>query len=88
MTGVQTCALPISVAALKKYTASEKAVEATQESFRYSEQRFNVGLVTPVEYNASKTQLLNSQSDLLQSKYEYVFKIKVLDFYQGIPIKL
>jgi outer membrane protein len=53
-----------------------------------SEQRFNVGLVTPVEYNASKTQLLNSQSDLLQSKYEYVFKIKVLDFYQGLPIKL
>jgi outer membrane protein len=77
-----------AVAALKKYAASEKAVEATQESFRYSEQRFNVGLVTPVEYNASKTQLLNSQSDLLQSKYEYVFKIKVLDFYQGIPIKL
>lgn len=77
-----------AIAALKKYAASEKAVEATQESFRYSEQRFNVGLVTPVEYNASKTQLLNSQSDLLQSKYEYVFKIKVLDFYQGIPIKL
>jgi outer membrane protein len=75
-------------AALKKYYASEKAVEATQESFRYSEQRFNVGLVTPVEYNAAKTQLLNAQSELLQSKYEYVFKIKVLDFYQGLPIKL
>jgi outer membrane protein len=75
-------------AALKKYYASQKAVESTSESFRYAEQRFNVGLVTPVEYNASKTQLLNSQSDLLQSKYEFVFKIKVLEFYQGIPIKL
>ena len=59
-----------------------------QESFRYTEQKFNVGLVTPVDYNASKTQLLKAQSDLAQSKYEYIFKTKVLDFYRGIPLSL
>ncbi|HOK25315.1 MAG TPA: TolC family protein [Bacteroidales bacterium] len=75
-------------AALKKYTASIKAVQSAEESFRYSEQRFNVGLVTPVDYNAAKTQLLRAQSELAQSKYEFVFKIKVLDFYKGIPITL
>jgi outer membrane protein len=77
-----------AVAALKKFNASKKAVTYSEESFRYSEQKFNVGLVTPVDYNAAKTQLLKAQSDLAQSKYEYIFKTKVLDFYKGIPINL
>jgi outer membrane protein len=47
-----------------------------------------VGLVTSVDYNASKNQLLKAQSDLAQSKYEYIFKTKVLDFYRGIPLSL
>ena len=75
-------------AALKKFAASQKAVTAMEESFRYSEQRFEVGLVTPVDYNTSKNQLLKSQSDLAQAKYEYIFKTKVLDFYRGIPLTL
>jgi outer membrane protein len=75
-------------ASLKSYTASLKAVESMQESFRYTEQRFNVGMVTPVEYNTAKAQLLNAESELAQSKYEYIFKIKVLDFYKGLPLVL
>jgi outer membrane protein len=77
-----------AVAALKKHIASKKAVTSMEESFRYTEQKFNVGLVTPVDYNAAKTQLLKAQSDLAQSKYEYIFKTKVLDFYKGIPLNL
>ncbi|MBG0860301.1 MAG: TolC family protein [Bacteroidales bacterium] len=77
-----------AVAALKKYSASMKAVRSTEESFRYTEQKFNVGMVTPVDYNAAKTQLLNAQSDLAQSKYEFIFKTKVLDFYKGISLNL
>lgn len=75
-------------ASLKSYYASLKAVESMEESFRYTEQKFNVGMVTPVEYNAAKSQLLNAQSDLAQTKYEYIFKTKVLDFYRGIPLSL
>lgn len=77
-----------AVAALKKYNATIKAVTSMEESFRYTEQKFNVGMITPVDYNAAKTQLLNTQSDMAQSKYEFIFKIKVLDFYKGIPLKL
>jgi len=76
------------VAALKKYSASMKAVTSMEESFRYTEQKFNQGMVTPVDYNAAKTQLLNAQSDMSQAKYEYVFKTKVLDFYKGLPLSL
>src|SRR5665648_19939 len=63
-----------AVAALKKYNVSIKAVASTEESFRYTEQKFNIGMVTPVDYNAAKTQLLNAQSDMSQAKYEYIFK--------------
>ena len=77
-----------AVAALKKYDSSVKAVESMQESFRYSEQKFDVGMVTSVEYNSAKSSLLNAQSQLAQAKYEYVFKTKVLDFYKGLPLSL
>ena len=77
-----------AVAALKKYTASKKAVVSMEESFRYTEQKFNVGMVTPVDYNAAKTQLLNAESDMSQAKYEFIFKTKVLDFYKGLPLTL
>ena len=74
--------------ALKKYNASQKAVASMEEAFRYAEQKLGVGMVTAVEYNQSKTQLLNAQSEMAQAKYEYVFKTKVLDFYKGIPLTL
>jgi outer membrane protein len=74
--------------ALKRYYSSQKAVSSMEEAFRYAEQKLNVGLVTAVDYNQSKTQLLNAQSEMAQAKYEYVFKTKVLDFYKGIPLTL
>jgi outer membrane protein len=75
-------------ASLKKYASSIKAVESIEESFRYNEQKFSVGMITPVDYNLAKTQLLNAQSDMAQAKYEFIFKTKVLDFYKGIPLTL
>jgi outer membrane protein len=77
-----------AVAALNKYKSSLKAVSSSEESFRYTEQKFNVGMITPVDFNVSKTQLLNAQSSMSQAKYEFIFKTKVLDFYKGVPINL
>ena len=74
-------------ASLKKYTSTQKALEATQESFKYTEQKFNVGMVNTTDYNTAKNKLITTQSQLLQAKYEFVFKTKVLDFYQGKPLK-
>ncbi|MGC9471604.1 MAG: TolC family protein [Bacteroidales bacterium] len=77
-----------ALAALKKYNASLKTLSSMQESFRYTEQKFNVGLVTSVEYNTAKNQLTRTESDLLQAKYEYIFQLKVLEFYTGEPLEL
>lgn len=73
---------------LKKYEASKKAVDAMEESFKYTEQKYNVGATNTTEYNDSKNKLNKAKSDLLQAKYDYVFKLKVLDFYQGKTISL
>ena len=75
-------------AALQRYTATEKNVQALEEAFRYTEQRFNVGMVNTIEYNDAKNRLTAAQSELLQSKYEYMFRVQILDFYLGRPITL
>jgi len=70
------------------YKSTEKALEASQESFKYIEQKFNVGMVNTVEYNDIKNKMIKGQSELVRAKFEYVFRIKVLDFYLGKPITL
>jgi len=71
-----------------RYLASLKSVEAYEESFIYMEQRFNLGMLNSLDYNDAKIKLDNAKSELLQSKYEYIFRLKILDFYQGKPINL
>ncbi len=77
-----------AVAARKKHLATEEALKSMEESFKYTEGKFEVGLVNTVDYNIEKTRLATTQSDLLQAKYDYIFKMKILDFYRGIPITL
>ena len=54
-----------AIASLKRYRANEKAVISMQESFRYTEQKYSVGLVNSVDYNTAKNQLTKAQSELL-----------------------
>ena len=77
-----------ATASLKKYVASKKAVTASQESFRYIQQKFDVGMVNIVDFNLAKNTLAKTRSELIKAKFEYIFRIKILDFYRGTPIKL
>ncbi|MBN2805788.1 MAG: TolC family protein [Prolixibacteraceae bacterium] len=77
-----------AVAALERYNANKIAVNSMQESYRYIEEKFTVGRVNSVEYNDSKTRLAIAESDLIQAKYEFIFRSKILDFYNGVPIEL
>jgi len=77
-----------AIAAMNRYISNQKAVSSMKEAFRYSQEKFNVGMVNAVEYNTAKTQLAKAESDLLQAKYEFIFRTKILDFYRGMPITL
>lgn len=72
-----------ALAAYKKYLASEKSVNALEEAFNYAQTRYEVGMMNAVDFNDAKNKLTKAKSELQQAKYEYVFKTKVLDFYQG-----
>lgn len=77
-----------AVAALKRFDATKKNVSALAENFSYAQQRYDAGVMNAFEYNDNKTRLTRAESDLLQAKYEFTFRLKVLDFYLGRPITL
>lgn len=77
-----------AVAAFKKFNASDNAVKSNEESFRSISQKFDLGLINFVDYSSSKTQLTEAQSNLLQAKYNYIFRTKVLEFYKNGQVKL
>jgi len=72
--------------ALKSYRATLETLEARLESFNYAKERYEVGMMNIFDFNQSQTLLTNSQSEVLRAKYDYIFKIKILEFYFGISI--
>jgi outer membrane protein len=77
-----------AIAALKRFDATKKNVSALEENFKYAQQRYDAGVMNAFEYNDSKTRLNRAESELLQAKYEFTFRLKVIDFYLGRPITL
>ncbi|MBA3663129.1 MAG: TolC family protein [Bacteroidetes bacterium] len=73
-------------AALNKYNATKSSVEAASESFKYAQQKLNAGAISSFDFNSAKNRLFAAESNMLQSKYDYIFKLKVLDYYQGKPL--
>lgn len=70
------------------FKARERSLTSLRESFNYTEQKFNVGMVNAIDYNVAKNQMNKSESDLLSAKYDYIFKLKILDFYLGRTLTL
>ena len=75
-----------AVAASKTYNSSLKQVEARDEAYRMTKQRFEIGAANYVEYLLAENELYRAKSDLVRAKYDFIFKKKVLDFYQGKPL--
>jgi outer membrane protein len=78
----------MATAAQEKYMASEKSVAASKEALAYAEERYAVGKSTVFEFNESKAKYTQSLSEQAQAKYSYIFRTKILDFYNGTPITL
>jgi outer membrane protein len=71
-----------------KLSALNESYAATQESFRNAEKRFGGGLITSVEFNQIKNTLIQSQSNLVQAKYDFIFKNAILEIYSGQPVTI
>jgi len=77
-----------ALASFQNFKSRTKLVAASEENFRYVQQKFDVGLVNSVDYSVDKKNFAKAKSDLLYAKYDFIFKTKVLEFYKGNSIKL
>ncbi len=75
-----------AAAALKRYQASEKASVSANESFVYAEKRYLLGLLSSIEFLNVRNNRAKAASDFLQAKYDFIFRLKILDFYLGKPL--
>ncbi|RAK70119.1 TolC family protein [Hymenobacter edaphi] len=77
-----------ALAAQRRYASNKRQVEALTTAYRNAEIRFNNGLLNGTDFNQAKNNLAGAESNMIQAKYEYLFRRKVLDFYQGKPLDL
>ena len=75
-----------AVASRDFYKANVEAVKSSQKSFDFAEVRFEAGAMNVTEFNTAKNNLQISQAQLSRSRYDFIFKTKILDFYMGKPL--
>ncbi len=75
-----------ALAAGKRHEAGEKSQKALTESYKFNEQRYELGLISTYDYLLVKNNLAKANADLLQAKFDLIFRTKVLDFYLGKPL--
>ena len=73
---------------LKSYEAAEKTLEARRLAYQYSKERFDVGLMNSFDFSQAQSRVDNAEADVIRTKYDYIFRLKILEFYFGIPISL
>ena len=74
------------VNAKKSFEAAQKTLEARKQSFNFSKERFDVGLMNSFDFSQASFAYENAQSEVLRTKYDYIFRTKILEFYFGIPL--
>ncbi|MCW3074251.1 MAG: TolC family protein [Flaviaesturariibacter sp.] len=77
-----------AITAMEKFNASTKAVETSAKAFDFAQKRYNIGLLSTIEYLTTQSNLFSAQLSRSLAQFEYVFKMKVLEFYKGQGLKL
>lgn len=72
----------------KAYEAAEKTVEARRLAYDYAKERFDVGLMNSFDFSQAQARLDDAEANLVRTKYDYIFRLKILEFYFGIPLSL
>jgi outer membrane protein len=74
--------------ALQTYEAAQKSLNAFKKSLEYNEERYKIGALNSLQFNTVRTNYANAEIQEIRARYDYVFKLKVLDFYKGNPLTL
>ncbi|GAB3997755.1 TolC family protein [Spirosoma daeguense] len=73
-------------AGANRYKATQAQVASLERAFQIAESRLNAGAINATDYSIAKTNLDRARASLVQAKYDYVFRTKILDFYQNKPL--
>lgn len=77
-----------AVTALQKFNAGKKQVESAQKAYDFALKRYEVGLLSSLDLITNQNNLLRAKITQLTNQYDYVFKMKLLEFYKGKGMKL
>jgi len=77
-----------AIAAVQKFNASKKEVETAQKAYDFARKRFDIGLLNAIDLITTQNNLFRAKVNLTSSQYDYIFKMKLLEFYKGQGIKL
>lgn len=77
-----------AMASLQKYNAGLKSVAAAQKAYDFASKRYEVGLLSTIDLLTNQNNLQRAKLQQVANQYDYVFKMKVLEFYKGQGIKL
>ncbi|MGM0932084.1 MAG: TolC family protein [Bacteroidota bacterium] len=72
--------------AFEAYEAALVAADAQEQAYDYATQRYDVGLTNAFDYSQSKLRYENAQREVVRTKYDYIFKLKVIELYFGVPV--
>jgi outer membrane protein len=73
--------------ALEKLTSSEKAVQAAQKTYDYTLKRYTIGMIGTLELVTNQNNLFTAKLQYAVNQFDYVFKMKVLEYYKGTGLK-
>lgn len=77
-----------AMVALEKFNAGKKSLETAQRSYDFSQKRYAVGMLSTLELVTNENNLFRARLENVLNQFDYVFKMKVLEFYKGKGIKL
>ncbi|MBN9300089.1 MAG: TolC family protein [Filimonas sp.] len=77
-----------AVGSMDKYNTSAKSVESAQKAYDYARKRYEVGLLSTIDLLTNQNKLLTAKLQQLSNRYDYVFRMKLLEFYKGQGLKL
>ncbi|MDC6361452.1 MULTISPECIES: TolC family protein [Flavobacteriaceae] len=72
----------------KAYEAAQKTLEARRLAYEYAKERYDVGLMNAFDFSQAQSRVDNAEADVIRTKYDYIFRLKILEFYFGLPISL
>jgi len=76
-----------ALGSLKLYEASRRSLDAREVSFEYAQERFDVGVLNSFDYGQIKNRLVAANAEFLRAKYDFIFRVKLLEYYYGVPVE-